>query len=207
MRRLALLPVFTDLCARAFVCVLFAFLCANLLGQFLRTGQLTGLLLLTSEALVVVLTIVRRRASSIDRSFVAMTTTGISVLGPPLLRGADGTAIVSDYVTASVSAMGVLLVIVGKLSLGRSFGIAPANRGVVVRWPYTLVRHPIYTGYVISHLAFLAANLTLPNATLVLVSDVALVLRALREERLLRKDEMYQRYCRRVGWHLVPGVF
>ena len=31
--------------------------------------------------------------------------------------------------------------------------------------------------------------------------------RALFEERLLSKDERYQAYCGRVGWHLVPGLF
>ena len=37
--------------------------------------------------------------------------------------------------------------------------------------------------------------------------DTALVLRALMEERVLSADLEYQQYCRRVGWHLVPGVF
>jgi hypothetical protein len=27
------------------------------------------------------------------------------------------------------------------------------------------------------------------------------------EERVLINDAEYQGYCRRVGWHLVPGVF
>ena len=31
--------------------------------------------------------------------------------------------------------------------------------------------------------------------------------RYLLEERVLSADVMYQGYCRRVGWHLVPGVF
>ena len=30
---------------------------------------------------------------------------------------------------------------------------------------------------------------------------------ALIEERVLSTDVKYQSYCRRVGWHLVPGVF
>ena len=46
-----------------------------------------------------------------------------------------------------------MFVIAGKITLGRSFGIVPANRGVVTAGR-TLVRHPIYTGYLVSHLAF-----------------------------------------------------
>ena len=97
--------------------------------------------------------------------------------------------------------------IVGKLALGRSFGIAPANRGVVMRGPYVLVRHPIYAGYLLTHVAFLVAHPTPWNVAVILVADGALVVRALIEERVLSADEEYQSYCRRVGWHLVPGVF
>ena len=31
--------------------------------------------------------------------------------------------------------------------------------------------------------------------------------RALMEERVLSRDAAYASYCRRVSWHLVPGVF
>jgi protein-S-isoprenylcysteine O-methyltransferase Ste14 len=101
----------------------------------------------------------------------------------------------------------VLVVIAGKITLGRSFGLVPANRGVVIAGPYTLVRHPIYAGYLISHVAFACAYPTAWNISVLVVTDVALVLRALCEERVLAADLKYQMYCRRVAWHLVPGVF
>jgi protein-S-isoprenylcysteine O-methyltransferase Ste14 len=193
--------------ARAIVIVLFSLLSINLFGEFLRTGHVTGLLLLASESLVVVLTLVRRRTKLIDRSAAGLLTTVMSVAGPPLLRAAGGSNTVPDAVTAIASAIGVGLVIVGKVALGRSFGIAPANRGVVVRGPYLLVRHPIYAGYLVTHVAFVVAHPTPWNVAIVLVADGALVARALIEERVLSADADYQSYCRRVGWHLVPGVF
>jgi protein-S-isoprenylcysteine O-methyltransferase Ste14 len=197
----------TDLVARAIVIVLFSLMSANLLSDFLRTGHLTGLLLLASESLVVVLTIVRRRTSLVDRSAAGVITTAVSLAGPPMLRAFDGLGLVPDTMTAVVSAAGLGLVIVGKLALGRSFGIAPANRGVVMRGPYVLVRHPIYAGYLLTHAAFLVAHPTLWNVAVLVVADGALVMRALVEERVLSADAEYQSYCRRVGWHLVPGVF
>ena len=199
--------VATDLVARAIVIVLFSLLSANLLGNFLRTGHVTGLLLLASESLVVVLTIVRRRTRLIDRSAAGVLATAMSVAGPPLLRAVDGSHMVPDAITAIASVAGLGLVIVGKLALGRSFGIAPANRGVVVRGPYVLVRHPIYAGYLVTHVAFLIAHPTPWNAAVLVMADGALVVRALIEERVLSADADYQSYCRRVGWHLVPGVF
>jgi protein-S-isoprenylcysteine O-methyltransferase Ste14 len=77
----------------------------------------------------------------------------------------------------------------------------------VVAGPYALVRHPIYAGYLLSHIAFACAYPTAWNIVILAATDVALVLRALCEERVLAADGTYQIYCRRVAWHLVPGVF
>jgi protein-S-isoprenylcysteine O-methyltransferase Ste14 len=196
-----------DLAARALVGGLFALLSMNLLADFMRTGHITGLLLLVSESLIVILTVVRRRARIIDRSTAAALTTTLSIIGPPLLRAGDTPGLLPDSATAIVSAVGLLLVIGGKMTLGRSFGIAPANRGVVAKGPYSFVRHPIYTGYLITHVAFLVAQPTALNLIIVAVADTALIARALIEERVLSLDVEYQTYCQRVSWHLVPGVF
>ena len=199
--------IWSDLLARAMVGGLFTVLSINLFADFLRTGHVTGLLLLAGESLVVVLTIVRRRALAVDRSVTAAVLTAISLAGPALLRPIDGLPLAPDSVTALLSAVGLALVVAGKIALGRSFGIAPANRGVVVRGPYTFVRHPIYTGYLITHIAFVMAHPAPWNVSILLLADSALILRALVEERILRADAAYQQYCLRVGWHLVPGVF
>jgi protein-S-isoprenylcysteine O-methyltransferase Ste14 len=197
----------SDLLARAAVGVLFTFLSINVLQDFMHTGRVTGLLLLVSECLVVVLTIVRRPAQLVDRSLWAGMVTAISLVGPPLLWPSAGSGLVPDLATAIASALGLTLVVVGKLTLGRSFGLVPANRGVVIRGPYTLVRHPIYTGYLITHVAFLIAHPHWWNVLVVAIADTALIARALIEERVLGGDVEYRAYCQRVGWHLVPGVF
>ena len=197
----------SELLARATVSVLFTLLTINILQDFLRTGRITGLLLLVSEALVIVLTVIRRPAHIVDRSVRAAMVTAISVVGPPLLLPSDAGGLVPDVATAAASALGLAFVVLGKLTLGRSFGLVPANRGVVIRGPYALVRHPIYSGYLITHLAFLIAHPRWWNAVVIGIADTALILRALIEERVLNGDDEYQAYCRRVEWHLVPGVF
>jgi len=196
-----------DLLARTLVGALFLLLSMNLLEDFLRTQRLTGLLLLVSESLVVVLTVMRRRAYLVDTSPAALAITAIALVGPPLLRTGNAPGLLPDALTALVSGAAVCLVIAGKITLGRSFGIVPANRGVVDKGPYLLVRHPIYAGYLVTHLAFVAAYPRPWNIAVVIIADTALVWRALFEERLLRQDERYQAYCGRVGWHLVPGLF
>lgn len=196
-----------DLFARLMIGALFTMLSINLFADFMRTGRVTGLLLLISESLVVVLTITRRRTQIVDRSAAAAIMTTVSLVGPALLRANDAAPLAPDTITALFSGVGLALVVAGKITLGRSFGVVPANRGVVVRGPYTFVRHPIYTGYLVTHLSFLVAHPTPWNIAIVLVGDTALIVRALMEERVLSADVQYQSYCQRVGWHLVPGVF
>ncbi len=178
-----------DLLARAVVGGLFLALAANLFDDFLRTGHLTGLLLLASELLVALFTMARRRTLDVNRSPTALLLTGTSVLGPALLRATTGNALVPDALTVSVSAVGLMIVVAGKLTLGRSFGIVPANRGVVTGGPYDVVRHPIYLGYMITHLAFLVAHPLASNLIVIIIADTALVARALVEERTLVKDD------------------
>jgi protein-S-isoprenylcysteine O-methyltransferase Ste14 len=195
-----------DLAARAMIVVFFAMMSMNLLQEFLRTGHVTGLLLV-SESMVVVLTVARRRAAFVDSSAKAATVTMVSLSAPFMLRTADNAALAPDTLTMLISAVGLIIVVASKITLGRSFGLVPANRGVVVRGPYTFVRHPIYAGYLVTHVAFFLAQATSWNAAVILIGDGTLIVRALMEERILSRDAAYGSYCQRVSWHLVPGVF
>jgi protein-S-isoprenylcysteine O-methyltransferase Ste14 len=196
-----------DIAARVLIGALFTLMAVRIGSDFLQTGRLTGLLLLASETLVVVLTVFRRPSAAIDRSLKARLLTIAATMGPPLVRPAAVTALLPELVTVSVSAVGLFAVIAGKLSLGRSFGLMPANRGVVSTGMYRLVRHPIYLGYLVTHVAFLAANPTAANFTLLVAADVALMMRAVCEERTLARDSAYREYQHRVRWRVLPGVF
>jgi protein-S-isoprenylcysteine O-methyltransferase Ste14 len=196
-----------DFFARVASGLLFVLLSINLVHDFVQTRRVTGLLLLVSESLVVVLVIFRRRAVQVDRTTMARVITAISMTGPPLLRAGAESPLLPDMLTAMVSGAGLALVIAAKMTLGRSFGLVPANRGVVINGPYRFMRHPIYAGYVISHVAFLAAHPTFMNISIVVVADSVLVWRALLEERTLLGDERYRAYSERVAWHVIPGVF
>jgi len=196
-----------DSAARVLLIGLFSLMAVRLGADFLETGRLTGLLLLGSELTVVVLTVFRRAPAVVDRSLRARVLTTMSLLGPPLVRPALVTPIASEAVTVAVSAVGLLIVIAGKISLGRSFGLIPANRGIVSTGLYRIVRHPIYMGYLITHIAFVAANPTMWNIALLLTADIALLARAVCEERTLALDDAYRAYQTRVRWRVVPGLF
>src|SRR5262249_1394006 len=156
---------------------------------------------------VVVLTVIRRPADAVDRSFAARVLTAVSISGPLLVQPASGSALAPDPLTLLISGIGLTIVVFGKLSLGRSFGLAPANRGIVSRGLYRFVRHPIYVGYLITHIGFVLANSINWNLVILAAADIALMLRAIREERTLAADMAYRDYMQRVRWRVLPGVF
>ena len=203
----ALLRFGADLAARATIVVLFSIMAVRFGSDFMATGRLTGLFLLASEALVVVLTVFRRSAVTIDRSFKARVLTIVSIVGPPLLAPAAVAPLAAEGITVALSCAGLAIVIAGKITLGRSFALLPANRGVVSNGLYKLVRHPIYMGYLVTHVAFLVASPSLWNIVALIAADGALLARAVCEEQTLAKDPAYRDYQGRVRWRVVPGIF
>lgn len=197
----------SDLAARLMIGALFTLMAMNIGADFLQTGRLTGLLLLASETLVVIFTIFRRSPAVVDRSLQARILTTMSMVGPPLVRPASAIPLAPEMLTVVLSACGLLIVIAGKLSLGRSFGLMPANRGIVSTGLYRLVRHPIYMGYLVTHTAFALANPTFWNIGVLVAADIALLARAVCEERTLASDTAYRDYQQIVRWRVVPGVF
>ncbi len=196
-----------DRIARLVIIALFSFMAVRIGADYLETGRLTGLLLLASEALVVVLTVFRRTPVIVDRSLEARVLTTMSVLGPPMVRPSLLEPLMPEAMTVAFSACGLLVVIGGKLSLGRSFGLMPANRGIVSSGLYRIVRHPIYMGYLVTHAAFIAANPSPWNLVVLVMADAALLARALCEERTLARDPEYRQYQGAVRWRVVPGLF
>ena len=196
-----------DATARVLIAGLFLGLAYRVGLNVVETGRLSGLMLLTSELLVVVLTIVRRHASQVDRSLRVRVVAAISIVGPFLMRPDESAALLTEPVAFAISGAGLAVVIAGKISLGRSFGLLPATRGVVCSGIYRLIRHPIYLGYFLTHGAFLFANATSWNILALVTADIALVARAHMEERTLMTDVKYQDYARSVPWRLIPRLY
>jgi protein-S-isoprenylcysteine O-methyltransferase Ste14 len=196
-----------DLLARAIVIVLFSMMCVRFAIDFFETGRITGLFLMVSEGIVVALTLVRRSARTLDRSVKARILTTVSVIGPPLLAPALVAPLAPEVTTVAISCAGLAVVIAGKITLGRSFALLPANRGIVSTGLYRFVRHPIYLGYLVTHVAYLAANPSGWNIFALAVADSALLARAVCEERTLAMDPAYRDYLTRVRWRVLPGIF
>ena len=94
-----------------------------------------------------------------------------------------------------------------KLTLRRSFGIVAANRGVKISGPYRYMRHPMYFGYLLTHIGMLLNGPNLWNVGLYTAAWIVQIWRLLAEERLLKEDASYQEYTQRTRYRLIPGVF
>jgi protein-S-isoprenylcysteine O-methyltransferase Ste14 len=104
-----------------------------------------------------------------------------------------------------IGLLGYGLVLWSLLALGRSFGIAPADRGLVTHGPYGFIRHPMYLGELILRAALVVSSpQPLLAAALLVVLVMIQVIRALREECIINA---YGAYASRVRYRLIPGVW
>jgi protein-S-isoprenylcysteine O-methyltransferase Ste14 len=72
---------------------------------------------------------------------------------------------------------------------------------------YRLVRHPMYAGYMLTHIGFLLVAPSLWNAAIYAAAWALLIARIYAEEQMLSQDAAYQALKTRVRYRLVPGVF
>ncbi len=103
--------------------------------------------------------------------------------------------------------VGSLVSICGALALNLRFSMVPANRGVQVKGPYAIIRHPVYTGYVITYTGFLITNPIPWNFAVYTGFFALLFLRAIEEEKFLAEDPAYVAYRQKVRFRVIPGVF
>lgn len=195
-----------DAFSRVVVGGLFFAFALRLLDDYIQTRRTIDLLMMIGEILVVVLTCLRRRATIIDGRALTRFVTTVSMVAPLMTRPSHNAALLPEAQAMLLASIGLVIVVAGKISLGCSFGLLPANRGVMERGLYRIVRHPIYLGYLMTHIPFLASHPSSWNIVVLLTGDLALVVRALFEERTLARDPQYARYCRIVKWRLVPGI-
>jgi len=196
-----------DWSERLLVLVLYGWLVARLLWTYLDSGGIVNLLLLPSEGLVVAFLLVRRPASMISRRPAQWLLALAATSAPMLVSPGLGEALVPITAAAVLLLMGMVVQVMAKLALGRSIGLVPAHRGLKVNGPYRFVRHPMYAGYLLSHVAFLLVNPTWWNLAVYGLCYSLQIPRLLGEERLLCQDTCYREYQAAVRYRLIPGVF
>lgn len=179
--------------------------------QHFRFAQRTGLWATTlpivlQEGMLVALFLTRRRSLGTSPRPLDWLV-GIVGTVLPLFFRATVQATSFQSLGAALQIGGLVVAIFGLAALGRSVGVVAANRGVKLNGVYRRVRHPMYGGYMLSYVGYVAAYPSLRNAIIIAITFVALFLRAAAEERFLRQDPDYQAYLERTPWRFVPHLY
>lgn len=183
------------------------FLCGALKQYALDPSRITVILFVVSEAVAVALALCAKIPAKRDWNVTAVFLSIFATLYYLAFDMKPGAHLIPEWVAALLQIAGMLLQISAKLSLRRSFGLLPANRGVVTSGPYRFVRHPMYLGYLISDLGFLLPSFCMQNLLIILLQWALQMGRILREEKLLSADPTYQEYAQRVRHRFVKGIF
>ena len=163
-----------------------------------------------------VLSLVRSAPREARTDYQALIATSAMLIFPllmrPLTRSAaltplTPTGMVFEAVGLAFQISGLLLMQVALLYLGRHFGLLPANRGLVIRGPFRLVRHPVYAAWLVTVFGTSMAVPTIRNFALVALTIPFMIWRIALEEELLDHDPQYLAYRQRVRWRLAPGIF
>jgi len=191
---------------------LIAAFCAALFARagleyYLRTRSLVGGAFFAEEMWIVVVYLVRRPARVVSQRPLDWFLAFGGTFGGVALRP-DGAhphwGVVAGF---DVQMIGLVICVASFIALGRSFGFAAADRGLVQHGPYSVVRHPIYASYFFLQFGYLLQSLSVRNALVVVFIWSCNVGRAVVEERLLVTSSHYAEYRARVPWRLVPGVW
>jgi protein-S-isoprenylcysteine O-methyltransferase Ste14 len=169
-----------------------------------------GLPLITSALGVLILVatmIIRRPPKRVTPNpwywLLAFVATYWQILVLGLLQ--QGSPLVANWITDAIAILGLLIVIWARLSLGRNIGFVPAQRELVNTGAYAYMRHPVYTGGLLTSLAFGLRAYSPPNALLLGLGVFWFIpVKSLVEENFLRADPQYAAYMRKVRARWVP---
>jgi protein-S-isoprenylcysteine O-methyltransferase Ste14 len=158
-----------------------------------------------------VLSLTRAAPREARTDYQALIAASVMMVLPLFIRPATRFAVTNWPTLGAAGAIfqvaGLSLMLVGWLYLGRHFGILPANRGLVVRGPFRLIRHPVYAAWLLTALGTSMAAPSVRNFALVALTIPFMVWRIALEEELLDRDPQYRAYRQRVRWRLAPGMF
>lgn len=196
-----------DLFEKAVVVLLLATLATRLIPSAMATGHYQNWLVFLSESCVVFFVLFRRSTTNISRRPLDWALGFGGTFAPLLVIGAGDTPLVPLAMCVFLIVAGMLFQLYAKFTLRRSFGVIAANRGVKVSGPYSLVRHPMYAGYMLTHIGFLLSGPNWWNFGVYALALALNIARLLAEERVLMADPAYQDMCRKVRYRLVPYVF
>jgi protein-S-isoprenylcysteine O-methyltransferase Ste14 len=184
-----------------------AFFAQATLRVYLQTHHLLGGAFFVEQMWVVVAYLIRRPARAVSRRLGDWLLAFGGTFGGVLFRPVGAHPQWGLSAGLVVQVLGLAICVTSFLALGRSFGFVAADRGLVRRGPYAVVRHPIYASYVLLQFGYLLQSISLRNALVMAFASGCNAGRALAEDRVLASNRGYDAYRRQVRWRLLPGIW
>jgi protein-S-isoprenylcysteine O-methyltransferase Ste14 len=172
-----------------------------------QSRSLIGAVFFAVQLWVVVVYLARRPARRVSQRPTDWLLAFGGTFSGVLLRPDGLHPPVGVAVGLALQVAGLVVCVAAFLALGRSFGFAPADRGLRRHGPYAVVRHPIYAGYVLLVFGYLAQSISVRNGLVLLLVLGCNIGRIRAEERFLETGPEYARYEGAVRWRLVPGLW
>ena len=169
------------------------------------TGKPSGLGTTALEGWAALLFLVRRSPERLSLKPLAWVAAPIGSFAMLLARPHGGG--LPQLPCELLQLAGVLFALASLATLGRSFGIVAADRGLKTSGPYRFIRHPAYAGYLVAYIGYVLENPSLANVALLCLSMTFQVIRIREEEAVLAGDAMYDSYRVAVPYRLVPRLY
>ena len=177
------------------------------LQVFLETHRLLGAGFLFEQMIVVAVYLLRRPALEVTRRSRDWALAFGGTFVPVLLRPDGVLAPLGVKLGIALQVVGLAICVWSFLALGRSFGFAAADRGLVRVGPYGVVRHPIYGAYLLLQGGYVLQSVSLRNVVVFLVASGCNVGRSMVEDELLARNPAHAAYRAKVRRRLIPGVW
>jgi protein-S-isoprenylcysteine O-methyltransferase Ste14 len=173
---------------------------------FLQTGRPIGLVFVIQQVWVAVVFVTRRPPRTVSRRALDWVAAYAGWFTSFLVRPGGYHLAWGVAVGFWVQVLGLILWAASFVKLSRSYGIVPADRGLVTEGTYAVVRHPLYAAYMVGGIGYLMQSLSVRNLVVSIVAIGWQLVRISAEERHLDSTE-YAAYRARVPWRLCPGLW
>ena len=173
---------------------------------FLRTGRPIGVVFVVQQVWVAAVFLTRRAPRTVSRRPMDWIAAYAGWFTSFLIRPSGLHPTWGVAVGFWVQVLGLLLWAWSFSTLARSYGIVPADRGLVTGGAYAVVRHPLYSAYMVGGIGYLMQSLSTWNAVIDAIAVAWQLFRVRAEERHLDGPD-YAAYRARVPWRLCPGLW
>jgi protein-S-isoprenylcysteine O-methyltransferase Ste14 len=184
-----------------------AYFAAVTLQAWFVSHRLLGAGFFVEQMIVVAVYLLRRPAREVTRRPRDWILAFGGTFVPVLLRPDGAHPTLGVNLGTALQVLGLAICVWSFLALGRSFGFAAADRGLVHVGPYAVVRHPIYGAYLLLQFGYVLQSVSLRNVIVFLVASGFNVGRALVEDELLARNPAHASYRAKVRYRMIPGIW